>query len=67
MCLAVQKKKNVNCLNKVVRGDTAAGWTGKLGQVRKRYKDIYTFIARVRRTPEFSSVREGSGQSSSLN
>lgn len=45
----------------------AAGWTGKLGQVRKRYKDIYIFIARVRRTPKFSSVREGSGQSSSLN
>lgn len=67
MCLAVQKKKNVNCLNKVARGDTAAGWTGKLGQVRKKYKDIYIFIARVRRIPKFSSVGEGPGQLPFLN
>ena len=64
MCLVAEKKKTANCLNKVVRDDMAAGWTGKLGQVRKRYKDIHIFTARVRRAPKFSSVREGSGQSS---
>lgn len=32
-------RKNANCLNKIVRSDRAAGGTGKLGQVMKRYKD----------------------------